>query len=193
MNGVNGIRDRGSGIRDQERWILIPDPRSQIPDPFVTSVPTGDVPSRPPDMGWINSQRPTSNSQGDRPPGTLVRLKQDTTVDTRRSDRRSGHFSGSRTRRQYGSRMRGRHGHAAPENPWECPGPLGSVFAERVFLRARPCRPLRWQSAIVGAALCTSVVCRTRSASTARSPIPDPEFCGAAWPWRPRILDPRWP
>jgi len=31
----------------------------------------------------INSQLPTSNSQRDRPSGTLVRLKPDTTVDTR--------------------------------------------------------------------------------------------------------------
>jgi hypothetical protein len=39
----------------------------------------------------INSQLPTSNSQGDRPSGTLVRLKPDTTVDTRHSDRRRGY------------------------------------------------------------------------------------------------------
>jgi hypothetical protein len=40
----------------------------------------------------LNSQRPTSNSQEQRPPGTMVRLKPDTTAPTSRSGAKAGDY-----------------------------------------------------------------------------------------------------
>ena len=90
-----------------------------------------------------SDQLPASNSKAiDRRAPWSGFYEPDTTVDTRRSDRRSGHEMAL-------SRRRGRHGHARS---------------------------------------------KTRSANAGGEAAGSLHgFCGAAWPWRPRILDPRWP
>jgi len=42
----------------------------------------------------------------------------------------------------------GRHGYAAPQNPWKLPAASPPAFAERLLLRAWPCRPLIGDPAI---------------------------------------------